>query len=347
MSSFYKLIEKLPKYSIFMSLIDKCNKFINLQDWVSVERSLDGLIGELNVMLLPENQPIINSWANIKDRQSFKEQQAINMQETQTRAFIQNQEREQKDASKATKVYVVNPFNDPVYITNGALAGLDEQRDIERNTKRNLARAEAKEGQNSAEDTIQIGDIQIPVEALNTEGKGLKKRRRGRPRGSGLVKVPPPPKPPNFVGFGVNEINRKNLEKGILTVRRNTKTNYMDMPSKHISKNIQGVIKTIIGGGVPKYEDLGKLEEDEKEYLHKLVSRSNMSDRLSVPAPSKDQQEKDIHNFEVMRGQIMSGNDSVELVKKFKLLTRKLSKQGLLPKADVDDIIDTLTDLGY
>jgi hypothetical protein len=92
---------------------------------------------------------------------------------------------------------------------------------------------------------------------------------------------------------------------------------------------------------------LGKLDEEEKEYLHKIVSRSNMMDKLSIPAPSKDQQEKDIHQFEIMKGQIMSGNDSKEMVRKFKLLTRKLSKQGLLPKADVEDINDVLTDLGY
>lgn len=177
---------------------------------------------------------------------------------------------------------------------------------------------------------------------LGIVGLGIKKKR-GRPRGAGVVVV----KPPNFVGFGINEINRKNLEKGVLTVRRNTRTNYPDMPSRHISQNLRNVIKTMIGGGAPKYEELGKLDNDEKEYLYKLVSRSNMEDKLSVPAPSKDQQEKDIHNFEVMKGQILSGNDSVDMVKKFKLLIRKLARQGLLPKADVEDMMDVLTDLGY
>ncbi len=193
---------------------------------------------------------------------------------------------------------------------------------------------------NSRPQPLSLSMLNLP------QGNGIRKRRAGRPRG-GSVKPPPPPKVPNYVGFGVNEINKKNLEKGIFTMRRNTKTNYMDMPSKHVSKNLQSIIKTMIGGGVPKYEELGKLDDEEKEYLYKIVSRSNMEDKLSVPAPSKDQQEKDIHNFEVMKGQLMSGNDSQELVKSFKLLTRKLARQGLLPKADVEDIMDTLLSLGY
>lgn len=98
---------------------------------------------------------------------------------------------------------------------------------------------------------------------------------------------------------------------------------------------------------MPKYDELGRLDEEEKEYLNKIVSRSDLTDRLSIPAPSKDQQEKDIHNFEVMKGQIMSGNDSKEMVRKFKLLIRKLSKQQLLPKSDVEDLLDLLGDLGY
>jgi len=119
------------------------------------------------------------------------------------------------------------------------------------------------------------------------------------------------------------------------------------MPSRRVSPVLQNIIKTINGGGVPKFNDLERLDTDEKNYLHKLLDKSNLLDRVSVPAPSKDQQEKDIHNFEVMKGQIMSGNDSVELVRKFKLLIRKLSRQDLLPKADVDELMDILHDLNY
>jgi hypothetical protein len=48
-----------------------------------------------------------------------------------------------------------------------------------------------------------------------------------------------------------------------------------------------------------------------------------------------------------MKGQIMSGNDSKELVKKFKILVRKLGKQNLLPKNEVEELLDLLQDLGY
>ena len=193
-------------------------------------------------------------------------------------------------------------------------------------------------------------DIYIPPEInlpghLPRLGRGIRKRR-GRPRGSGITK-PVLKKVPNFVGFGINEINQKRLGMGVVKIRRNTKTNFVDMPSRRVSTDLQNILKTITGGGIPKYDELGKLSDEEKDYLHKLLERSDLTSRVSVPTPSKDQQEKDIHNFEVMKGQILSGNDSVEMVKKFKLLIRKLSKQDLLPRADVDDLNEMLSDLGY
>ena len=48
-----------------------------------------------------------------------------------------------------------------------------------------------------------------------------------------------------------------------------------------------------------------------------------------------------------MRGEIMSGNDNKELIKKFKLLIIKLSRRGSLPKKEVSDILSELIELGY
>jgi len=178
-------------------------------------------------------------------------------------------------------------------------------------------------------------------------GYGLKKRR-GRPKGSGLLKEKPKSiKIPNYVGFGINEINQKNLKDNILTIRRKSRSNYLDMPSKMISPKLSKIMTQIIGGNVPAYNDIKDLSVEEQNYLHKVLSKSNLDDKFSVPTPSKDKREKDIHNFEVMKGEIMSGNDSKELVKKFKLLIVKLSREGILPRNETNDLLLTLAELGY
>ena len=177
--------------------------------------------------------------------------------------------------------------------------------------------------------TVGVGNILAP----QSIGLGLSKPVK---KGRGL-----------YSPFGDSEINHKNLENNILTLRRKSKTNYMDLPSKHISKHMKNILHSIVGGKIANFEDIQNLNDEERNYLNKVISKSNLHDRLSIPAPSKDQADKDSHGWEVMRGEIMAGNDSHELVKKFKILTLKLTRQGLLPKNEVMELFEDLVNLGY
>lgn len=438
MEAVFKLLEKLPKYTEVMALINKIKQFIQGGNTTSL---YEGLV-RLNKMFVAvegiKERRILDKFKDIKDRQYAKEVDAYKLEATQKLNFIRQQTEEQREASNAQKVYIVNNENDAVWVRGlqqgqvpqqiaqaptqvqqeqapeqapqrapqrtqrnninpllSALNNVDRQREIEeqdlnqRNRDAENLRVVLTPEQEFMRDVNQLleqlnvndfDDIKqrtgIDFKALGrnmiykmkelfrdyllqeyrngrynlgqlgtVKGFGLK--RRGRPRGSGIVKQPPPPKIPNFVGFGINEINQKQLNNGIVKIRRNTKSNYVDMPSKRVSVKLQNILKTIVGGGMPKFNELQSLDEDEKEYLNKLISRSNLEDRLTIPAPSKDAQEKDINQFEILKGQILSGNDNKDLVKKFKILIRKLSKQGLLPKNDVDELTEALFDLGY
>ena len=216
------------------------------------------------------------------------------------------------------------------------------------------------------------------MELLDDEiiGKGIKhgkgiliktslkkiKKGRGRPKGCGIGK----PKTykesvkahsvldkgimetPRFIKFGKYLINNHKLNnEDVFALKRPSGGNIVDIPSIRISKNLSGVIKKMIGGSMPSYSDISKLSEPEKAYLHKVSQKSNILDKFDIPAPSKDQTEKDIHQFEVMRGEIMAGNDNKDLIKKFKLQIMKLSKNGTLPKREVSEILEELIEIGY
>ena len=184
-------------------------------------------------------------------------------------------------------------------------------------------------------------------------GSGLKKRR-GRPKGSGIAfkdnidhdKGIQPVK--KYHPFGKYFINSHKLNHGnVLSIRSKSGTNVREYPSRTVSPHMANIVKTIVGGGVPSYNDMEKLTNDEKDYLYKISKRAEFADKISIPTPSKDQQEKDIHEFEVCKGEIMAGNDSKELIKKFKLLIIKLSKNGTIPKREANEVMTELLELGY
>jgi len=194
----------------------------------------------------------------------------------------------------------------------------------------------------------------------NPSGNGL--RRRGRPRGCGIVKQKPYSESvkahtsydkgimesPRFVKFGKYLVNNHKLNNDdMFALKHPSGGTIQEFPSVRLSKHLSNVIKKMVGGGVPSYNDLNNLSEPEKIYLHKVAKRSNIVDKFSIPAPDKDQQEKDIHEFEVLKGEIMAGNDSKELIKKFKLHLMKLSKMGALPKKEVSEVMEELIQMGY
>jgi hypothetical protein len=182
---------------------------------------------------------------------------------------------------------------------------------------------------------------------------------KGRPRGSGLTVpkierfkqsisqtegIKPSPK---FIQFGKYYINKHLLDDNTLSLRNDKGTQIGSLPSYKMTKGFGIVIRKIMGGSNPSYDELNSLTDEEKKYLHKVVKASKIADKVAIPTPSKDQEEKDIHRFNVLKGQLMAGNDSKEVIKEFKILALKLSRNNVLSKSSVNEILQDLLTMGY
>jgi hypothetical protein len=233
---------------------------------------------------------------------------------------------------------------------SGELFRTGDQSEVERLDK--IIESSTKDFQSIEAELVRLKDQR---DAIQTQigGAGFKKRR-GRPKGSGIsfkdnidhAKGIQPVK--KYHPFGKYFVNSHKLNNGnVLSIKSKSGTNVREYPSRTVSHHLGKVIKTIVGGGVPSYNDMEKLSNDEKDYLYKISKRAEFADKISIPTPSKDQQEKDIHEFEVCKGEIMAGNDSKELIKKFKLLIIKLSKNGTIPKREAMEVMEELLILGY
>jgi hypothetical protein len=177
--------------------------------------------------------------------------------------------------------------------------------------------------------------------------------------GTGLTRRAYTPKPddvdesaglapsPKYVKMGRYLIHKSKMADDIISIRRPSGTFVGDFPSQRVSKNLGKVFRSIVGGGVPTYDDINSLNEEERHYLYKLAKSARIDDKLNIPAPKMEDDDKDVRRFEVLKGQIMSGQDNREMVKEFKILLLKLSKKGLVPKGQVKDILVDLASMGF
>lgn len=182
-------------------------------------------------------------------------------------------------------------------------------------------------------------------------GKGMKGRGVNRVKPKGVKPavdwyggINPTPK---FVPFGKYIINKHRLENNVIAVKRPAGSSIKEFPSERVSRRLGGIIRGLTNNEMPDFDDLNDLDDAEKVYLNKLAEKTNLKDRLILPAPKKSDIDKEVDDFEIMKGEIMSGNDNKDLVRKFKSTLLKLSNKGVIPKSQVKELLLELTEMGF
>ena len=68
---------------------------------------------------------------------------------------------------------------------------------------------------------------------------------------------------------------------------------------------------------------------------------------MAIPSQMKTNEEKLREEFQVLRGQILNGNDSPELIKKFKVVLFKLKTNKLITIHEYNEILQMMHELGF
>ena len=154
-------------------------------------------------------------------------------------------------------------------------------------------------------------------------------------------------KAPKFVQIGKHLINKHRLDDNIVAIKRNGGSVIPSLPSQRVSMHVGNIIRKLLNGKTPEYDDYNELNNDDKLILDKIAKETQIKDRLQLPKPNKGDQDKDINQFEILKGEILAGNDNPDIVKKFKTMILKLSHNNLLPKGQAKDLLMDLINLGH
>lgn len=184
------------------------------------------------------------------------------------------------------------------------------------------------------------------------EGHGLRPRMKGKGLSRPIQRKTPAERSEGFVKenpykqFGRYLIHRRKLNDNILMLKRPQGGGVNELPTQHTSANLTKVIKKLSKGEQPSFDELNDLSTADKELLHKLVKVSHY-ENVSVPEPNKMSLDKDLNRFDILRGEIIAGNDSKELVKEFKTLVLKFANSDRIPRRQANEILMELTALGH
>lgn len=169
----------------------------------------------------------------------------------------------------------------------------------------------------------------------------LKKGGKGRGIGGGGISTGKA----TYYPLGDHYINIDHLNDGIVNIKKhNLKSS--KLPKKKVGGSVGKVLKSVLQGQSPSLHDMEKMDDDERGYINQL-GKITGEGKLSMPLRDLTSEEKMEQEFEILKGQIIAGNDNEKLVKDFKLMLMRLMKNGRIPKKEGQDILLDLATLGY
>jgi hypothetical protein len=152
-------------------------------------------------------------------------------------------------------------------------------------------------------------------------------------------------KPKPYIPFGRFVINKPKLNQDILQIRRISGGALKDMPTQRVSKGVAHILKSVCGGVIPHIDHITGLGAKDQEHLYKILNNAHI-DNVPVPTPKTDDA-KAIDRFDILKGEILAGNDNKTLVREFKVLLMKLVQSGRIPRREAHEVLTDLTALGF
>jgi len=174
-------------------------------------------------------------------------------------------------------------------------------------------------------------------------GYGLKPKIK--PRQISHLVDKPMEKPKPYTQFGRYFVNKHRLhENDILAFRSPSGGNIPAMPTERVSPQLAHVMRILVGKGLPTYEDIFGLSQEDKKKLSNICNKAHVESPAVPNMKGEGQAEED--RFNILRGEITAGNDSPKIAKEFKAMLLKFMAEGRVPRQQGNAILHEMLSLG-
>lgn len=238
-----------------------------------------------------------------------------------------------------------NPELDALFLNYTNLSGMAaEDTNVALSAEDRRIRKEAKKKRREEE-------RQNKNQGKGMSGCGLAKPKVNKPYRQSikhLMEDPNYERPKLYTQFGRYFINKHKLNTDNIAMFRNPSGNTIPkLPTRKVSSQMGEVLRVLVGKGMPTYEHISGLKDDEKNLLGHICKESQI-DAPSIPKTKMlgaGQAEED--RFNILRGEIIAGNDNQKIAKEFKMLLLKFVNADRIPKRQANEILHELLLLGH
>jgi hypothetical protein len=158
-------------------------------------------------------------------------------------------------------------------------------------------------------------------------GRGIKTRKIGK----GIEYEPEP----TYKEFGKYVIHMPNLkEKDILNVKFKSLGRIPKYKPISISEVLKEVILDLVDTGKVNHRIYSQVPMEEKKLFENISHGAGILHKLGIDKVVSPQEKHDVERFNILRGELMAGNNSIALEKELRKLVVKFMNDGRISRSD-------------
>lgn len=142
--------------------------------------------------------------------------------------------------------------------------------------------------------------------------------------------------------FGKYVIHMPSLQKSFVNIKYGPGRGCVQtLPHKYVSQDFINLLMTVMDENLLDKSLFNKLTDDEQQYFRLLASKCEFDTVLGMGVGSSlsEQEKKEHERFEMLRGTIIAGNNSPEVLKEMKMFILKFINEKRLPKQQGHDLL--------
>lgn len=150
-----------------------------------------------------------------------------------------------------------------------------------------------------------------------------------------------------FVPFGVFYIHKpKLMNDNRLSLKYPSGACVRGFPSQIITDTLRNLLVKLIEDQKVDYKLLQSLSKTDSELFYSLIQKAKLDNQLGLSGYKDTEYQDQLKRFELLRGEILAGNNSPDIMKELKMLilnfmaTSKMRKaEGLHVLAELDNLL--------
>lgn len=238
--------------------------------------------------------------------------------------------------------YTGMPYNEALAVTN-QMARMARTGHLTVHEARQLARQEIDaRAENRAQQVLSgqaitsgMGSKVMPSRLVKRNGKILGKMGRGIASNNEVKEYS------RYRAFGKYMIHVPSLKKCMINVKYPSLIAVHHIPQKYVSKEFIDMVDELMNTNIFNKSKFNRLEEDEQTYFRFLADKCDFDLAIGMGmTETVSQREKEEYDrFEVLRGSVIAGNNSPEVLKELQQYIIKFINQKRLPKQQGHDLL--------